>query len=139
MFSLHTADWIVIVAYGLLTLGLGLAFRRRASSSTQEYFLSGRSLPWWVLGTSMVATTFAADTPLAVTELVATNGIAGNWLWWNLAIGGMLTGTIITIVWKQWLKEPTGLYELIPAFFGSLLVVVVMSLLLPDKRRESVS
>ncbi len=67
MAHLQQNDWLVIAAYVVLTLALGLAFRKRASASTEQYFLSGRSLPWWVLGTSMVATTFAADTPLAVT------------------------------------------------------------------------
>jgi hypothetical protein len=59
--------------------------------SVREYFLSGRDLPWWLAGTSMVATTFAADTPLAVAGFVARNGIAGNWIWWNAAVGSMLT------------------------------------------------
>ena len=67
----------------------------------QEFFLSGRNLPWWLAGTSMVATTFAADTPLAVTELVARNGIAGNWLWWNFLFGGMLTVFFFARLWRR--------------------------------------
>ena len=89
--QLHALDWTIIAAYFALALGIGLWFRKRASSSFVEYFASGRSLPWWIAGTSMVATTFAADTPLAVTGLVAKNGIAGNWFWWAFAFGGMLT------------------------------------------------
>jgi len=74
---------------------------RRASRSTGDFFLTGRNLPWYIAGTSMVATTFAADTPLAVTELVADNGIAGNWLWWNMMIGGMLTVFFFAKLWRR--------------------------------------
>ena len=72
---LATIDWIIIVTYFAIALAVGLAFRKRAGSSLNEFFLSGRSLPWWIAGTSMVATSFAADTPLAVTALVARHGI----------------------------------------------------------------
>lgn len=88
---LTVTDWVIIVAYFLVSIAIGLYFTRRAGRSVGEYFLSGRDLPWWLAGTSMVATTFAADTPLAVAGLVARDGIAGNWLWWNAALGGMLT------------------------------------------------
>lgn len=74
---------------------------RRAGKSTGNFFLSGRKLPWWIAGTSMVATTFAADTPLAVTELVAQNGIAGNWLWWNMVFGGILTVFFFARLWRR--------------------------------------
>ena len=74
-------DWLVVAAYFVISAAIGLYYSRRAGTNTSEYFLSGRNLPWWLAGTSMVATTFAADTPLAVTELVAKNGVAGNWLW----------------------------------------------------------
>ena len=74
---------------------------RRAGKSTDEFFLSGRNLPWYLAGLSMVATTFAADTPLAVTELVAKNGIAGNWLWWNFAFGGLLTVFFFAKLWRR--------------------------------------
>src|SRR5205814_206186 len=73
----------------------------RAGTSTAEYFLSGRNVPWWLAGTSMVATTFAADTPLAVTGLVARNGVAGNWLWWNLVASGMLTVFFYARLWRR--------------------------------------
>ena len=80
--QLTTLDWAIIVGYFLLIAGIGVAFSRRAGQNLSEYFVSGRSLPWWIAGTSMVATTFAADTPLAVVGLVAKNGLAGNWFWW---------------------------------------------------------
>ena len=98
---LHTVDWIIIGLYFLLSTFIGVAFARRAGSSVQEFFLSGRNLPWWLAGTSMVATTFAADTPLAVTELVAKNGIAGNWLWWNFVLGGVLTVFFFARLWRR--------------------------------------
>lgn len=74
---------------------------KRAGKSTGDFFLSGRNLPWYIAGTSMVATTYAADTPLAVTELVAQKGIAGNWLWWNMLIGGMLTVFFFAKLWRR--------------------------------------
>ena len=89
--SLHWIDWTIIVAYILFSLGVGIYFSKRAASSTEEYFLSGRSLPWWLVGTSMVATTFAADTPLAITEFVRGQGIWQNWFWWNLLMGALLS------------------------------------------------
>src|SRR3989449_3508409 len=88
---LTLADWVVVALYFLFNVAVGLYYKSRASQNTAEFFLSGRSVPWWLAGTSMVATTFAADTPLVVTGLVAQNGIAGNWLWWNLLASGMLT------------------------------------------------
>lgn len=94
-------DWSFIVAYFLISFGIALFYYRRASRSTSEFFLSGRSMPWWLAGTSMVATTFAADTPLAVTELVNQSGIAGNWLWWNAALGGMLTVFFFARLWRR--------------------------------------
>src|SRR5436853_6173551 len=88
---LTLADWVVVALYFLFNIAVGLYYKSRASQNTAEFFLSGRNVPWWLAGTSMVATTFAADTPLVVTGLVAQNGIAGNWLWWNLLASGMLT------------------------------------------------
>lgn len=89
--KLSLLDWSIIAAYFLFNLGIGIYYARRARGSTTEFFLSGRNVPWWLAGTSMVATTFAADTPLAVTGFVAKNGIAGNWIWWNFVMSGMLT------------------------------------------------
>src|SRR3974390_476954 len=88
--QLTFADWAVVALYFLFNLAVGFYYKSRAGSSVDEYFLSGRNAPWWLAGTSMVATTFAADTPLAVTGMVAMGGIAGNWLWWNFIASGML-------------------------------------------------
>jgi SSS family solute:Na+ symporter len=98
---LTLADWLVLVAYFALNVAIGLYYRRRASRDIGEYFLSGRNVPWWLAGTSMVATTFAADTPLAVTKLVAEDGIAGNWLWWTFAASGMLTVFFYARLWRR--------------------------------------
>jgi SSS family transporter len=94
-------DWAVIVAYLAFALVIGLLFRGRAGRSLTDYFISGRSLPWWLAGTSMVATTFAADTPLAVTGLVARHGLAGNWFWWAFAVGGMITVFLYARLWRR--------------------------------------
>jgi Na+/proline symporter len=94
-------DWAFVVVYFVLALGIGLFFSKRAGGNIAEYFTSGRSLPWWLAGTSMVATTFAADTPLAVTELVANHGIAGNWLWWNMVMSGLLTVFLFARLWRR--------------------------------------
>src|SRR5256714_13808203 len=98
---LSLLDWTVIAAYFLFNLSIGLYYARKATGSTSEFFLSGRNVPWWLAGTSMVATTFAADTPLVVTGLVARNGIAGNWLWWNMVASGMLTVFLFARLWRR--------------------------------------
>lgn len=82
-------------------MSIALYYSKRAGKSTDEFFLSGRNLPWYLAGLSLVATTFAADTPLAVTELVAKNGISGNWIWWNFAFGGMLTVFFFARLWRR--------------------------------------
>lgn len=94
-------DWAIIVTYFVVALAVGLYYRKRAGSSLAEFFLSGRSLPWWIAGTSMVATSFAADTPLAVTGLVARHGIAGNWFWWSFALGGMVIVFVYARLWRR--------------------------------------
>src|ERR1041385_5556287 len=99
--KLSIFDWSVIAAYFLFNLGIGVYYARRARGSTTEFFLSGRDVPWWLAGTSMVATTFAADTPLVVTGMVARYGIAGNWLWWNMAASGMLTVFVYARLWRR--------------------------------------
>ncbi|MBI4477577.1 MAG: Na+:solute symporter, partial [Acidobacteria bacterium] len=99
--TLGPLDWTIIGAYFAASMAVGLYFTKRAGKSTGEFFLSGRSLPWWLAGTSMVATTFAADTPLAVAGLVARDGIAGNWIWWNAAIGSMLTVFFFARLWRR--------------------------------------
>src|SRR5712692_1680457 len=98
---LTTRDWLVIAAYFALNLAIGVYYARRARGSTTDFFLSGRDVPWWLAGTSMVATTFAADTPLVVTGLVARYGIAGNWLWWNMAASGILTVFVYARLWRR--------------------------------------
>lgn len=99
--TLALGDWLVIAAYCVFSGVIGFAYAKRASADANEYFLSGRKLPWWLSGTSMVATTFAADTPLAVAGMVASNGIAGNWLWWNMAIGNVLTVFFFARLWRR--------------------------------------
>ncbi|HEY0876104.1 MAG TPA: hypothetical protein VGD94_21690 [Vicinamibacterales bacterium] len=99
--QLTTIDWAIVAAYFLLSLAIGLYYYRRAGESTDEFFVAGRDLPWWLAGTSMVATTFAADTPLAVTEMVARNGVAGNWLWWSMLPSGMLTVFFFARLWRR--------------------------------------
>ncbi len=99
--SLTPLDWLAIAAYFAANLAIGLYYRRRATASTADYFVSGRDVSWWLAGTSMVATTFAADTPLAVTGLVARFGIAGNWLWWSLLMSGMLTVFFYARLWRR--------------------------------------
>src|SRR5229473_5068327 len=94
-------DWSAIVAYLGITLFLGLYFRSRSGKSVDDYFVSGRNVSWWLAGTSMVATTFAADTPLVVTGLVYTQGIAGNWLWWAFLLSGMMTVFLFARLWRR--------------------------------------
>src|SRR6266508_4465713 len=94
-------DWTAIVAYLAVTLFLGLYFRSRSGKSTEDYFVSGRNVSWWLAGTSMVATTFAADTPLVVTGLVYRNGIAGNWFWWSFLPSGMMTVFLFARLWRR--------------------------------------
>ncbi len=86
--QLTTLDWGIISLFFILTLGVGYWASRSAGKSTQDFFLSGRNMPWWLLGISMVATTFSADTPNLVTDIVRTNGIAGNWVWWAFFVDG---------------------------------------------------
>jgi Na+/proline symporter len=99
--TLVGADWLVVALFFGATTLVGLLFARRGSQSLAAYFTAGRSLPWWLAGTSMVATTFAADTPLAVTALVAQHGIAGNWVWWNLVAGNLLTVFFFARLWQR--------------------------------------
>jgi Na+/proline symporter len=99
--ALTLTDWIVIAAYLILNLLISLYYRRRSSGSTEEFFVSGRNVSWWLAGTSMVATTFAADTPLLVAGLVAKNGISGNWLWWSQCLSGMMTVFFFARYWRR--------------------------------------
>ncbi len=99
--KLILSDWLIIALYFAISAAIGLAYTRKASRSLEDYFVSGRALPWWLAGTSMVATTFAADTPLAVAGLVAKYGVAGNWLWWNGAFSGVLTVFFFSRLWRR--------------------------------------
>jgi SSS family solute:Na+ symporter len=99
--TLNVWDWAIIAGYFLITIIVGLIFTKKGGENLSEYFLSGRSVPWWLAGFSMVATTFAADTPLVVTGLVATKGVAGNWLWWNMVMSGMLTVFFFARLWRR--------------------------------------
>ncbi len=99
--QLTFVDWFVVALYFLFNIGIGLYYKARAGESTSEFFLGGRNIPWWLAGTSMVATTFAADTPLVVTGFVARNGIAGNWVWWNMVASGMMTVFFYARLWRR--------------------------------------
>src|SRR4030067_2631936 len=101
MSHLNWLDFAVIIVFFLAIFAIAIYYSKKAGKDTGQFFLSGRNMPWYIAGTAMVATTFAADTPLAVTELVARNGIAGNWLWWNMAIGAMLTVFFFAKLWRR--------------------------------------
>jgi len=99
--NLTAIDWAIVIGYFALSMGIGLFFTKKGGESIEEYFLSGRNVSWWLAGASMVATTFAADTPLVVTGLVFNNGVAGNWLWWNMLMSGMLTVFFFARLWRR--------------------------------------
>src|SRR3954451_9500354 len=99
--TLSAIDWAIVAAYFLLSTVIGLLFTKRGGESMEEYFISGRQVSWWLAGASMVATTFAADTTLVVTGIVAANGVAGNWLWWNMVMSGMLTVFFFARLWRR--------------------------------------
>jgi Na+/proline symporter len=99
--TLAAVDWAVILLYLVLAVALGAAFSRRASTDAESFFLGGRGLPWWIAGTSMVATTFAADTPLAVAGLVAAGGVAGNWIWWSWGIAHLCSTFLFARLWRR--------------------------------------
>src|SRR3972149_4239842 len=99
--QLQWIDWVVVAVYAVITLIVGLVFTKRAGRNLEQYFLSGRKLPGWLLGTSMVATTFSTDTPNLVTDLVRTGGVSMNWLWWAFLITGMLTVFFYAKLWRR--------------------------------------
>ncbi len=106
-------DWLVVTVYGVVVLVIGLLFTRRAGQDREEYFLSGRQAPWWLLGTSMVATTFSTDTPNLVTDMVRTGGVSQNWSWWAFLITGMLTVFVYAKLWRRaGVLTDIGFYEL---------------------------
>ena len=98
---LATLDWVLILFFFALFLIIGLVVAKQSGKNTKEFFLSGRNMPWWLLGISMVATTFAADTPGLVTELVRKNGVSGNWVWWAMLLTGMLTVFFYAKLWRK--------------------------------------
>ncbi|MFQ5528813.1 MAG: sodium:solute symporter family protein [Gemmatimonadota bacterium] len=111
--QLTSLDWMVVGVYGVIAVTIGLYFTRRAGSDTNEFFLAGRSLPWWLVGTSMVATTFSTDTPNLVTDLVRTGGVSQNWLWWAFLITGMCTVFFYAKLWRRsGVFTDMGFYEL---------------------------
>jgi SSS family solute:Na+ symporter len=111
--QLVTIDWLVVLLYGVIALAVGLIFARRAGQGMQEFFLSGRKAPWWLLGTSMVATTFSTDTPNLVTDMVRTNGVSQNWAWWAFLITGMCTVFFYAKLWRRsGAFTDIGFYEL---------------------------
>jgi SSS family solute:Na+ symporter len=99
--NISAVDWAIVIGYFALSMGIGLIFTKKGGESMEEYFLSGRNVSWWLAGASMVATTFAADTPLVVTGLVAAHGVAGNWLWWDFLMSGMLTVFFFARLWRR--------------------------------------
>jgi len=111
--ELTFSDWSVIAGYGLVVLVVGVLFTRRAGQDREEYFLSGRKAPWWLLGTSMVATTFSTDTPNLVTDLVRNGGVSQNWQWWAFLLTGMLTVFFYAKLWRRaGVLTDIGFYEL---------------------------
>lgn len=111
--SLSTLDWAIIAGFFLVSLAIGIYSSRKAGKSSTEFFLSGRNMPWWLLGISMVATTFSADTPNVVTQFVREDGIAGNWRWWAFLMTGMLTVFVYAKLWRRsGVTTDLGFYEL---------------------------
>jgi len=99
--KLEIIDWSILVVFFIILLSIGFFASKKAGSSVNEFFLSGRNMPWWLLGISMVATTFSADTPNLVTDIVRTNGVSGNWVWWAFLLTGMLTVFVYAKLWRR--------------------------------------
>ena len=99
--ELATLDWLIIFLFFAVSLGIGIYVSKTSGKSANEFFLSGRSMPWWLLGLSMVATTFSTDTPNLVTDIVRTNGVSGNWVWWAFLITGLLTVFVYAKLWRK--------------------------------------
>lgn len=98
---ISTLDWGIIIFFLLLFAGIGIYVSKTAGKNSESFFLSDRNMPWWLLGVSMVATTFAADTPGLVTELVRKDGVSGNWVWWAMLLTGMLTVFFYAKLWRK--------------------------------------
>ena len=99
--NLATIDWIIIIAFFIVSLFIGVVVSKKAGESASDFFLSGRNMPWWLLGISMVATTFSADTPNLVTDLIRQQGVSGNWSWWAFLLSGMLTVFVYAKLWRR--------------------------------------
>jgi len=99
--QLSSLDWYILAAFFIILLSIGFWASKKAGKSVNEFFLSGRNMPWWLLGISMVATTFSADTPNLVTDIVRTNGVSGNWVWWAFLLTGMLTVFVYAKLWRR--------------------------------------
>lgn len=99
--ELSFIDWVIIFSFFAIFIVIGLFFAKRSGKNSKEYFLSGRNMPWWLLGTSMVATTFSADTPNLVANIVRENGVSGNWVWWAFLITGMMTVFFYARLWRR--------------------------------------
>jgi len=137
--KLSTTDYVVIVLFFAVNLGIGIYYARRGGRSVNEFFLSGRNVPWWLAGISMVATTFAADTPLAVTGFVTQHGIAGNWVWWSSVMSGILTVFFFAKLWRRsgvltdvefielrYSGRPAAVLRLMRAIFQGVLVNTIV-------------
>ena len=106
-------DLAIIAGFLVAVIGIGVAGMRRSSKSAEAFFLSGRNMPWWLLGVSMVACTFSCDTPNLVTDIVRNHGVAGNWAWWAFLLTGMLTAFVYARLWRRSeLTTDLGFYEL---------------------------
>ena len=111
--ELKTFDFLIIGAFVALLLGIGIYSAKSANKSSSEYFLSGRNMPWWLLGFSMVATTFSTDTPNLVTDIVRSSGVSGNWVWWAFLLTGLLTVFVFAELWrKSGVTTDMGFYQL---------------------------
>ena len=99
--QIATLDWLIIFLFFAISLGIGIYVSKSSGKSANQFFLSGRSMPWWLLGLSMVATTFSTDTPNLVTDIVRTNGVSGNWVWWAFLITGLLTVFVYAKLWRK--------------------------------------
>ena len=99
--QLTNLDYAIIIGFFILSLVIGILVAKQSGKNSESFFLSGRNMPWWLLGFSMVATTFAADTPGLVTQLVRENGVSGNWVWWAMLLTGMLTVFFYAKLWEK--------------------------------------
>ena len=101
MVALSFWDYLIITIFFAITLSIGLFVSKKSGTDSNEFFLSGRTMPWWLLGVSMVATTFSTDTPNLVTDIVRTNGVSGNWVWWAFLLTGLLTVFVYAKLWRK--------------------------------------